>query len=134
MEQKKHLNFSKIPNGPIWRNKNDDRRLKHQRSLWKMSKTCLPRLWLFATVHEGAAETGQGREEELVALVRYIREVWSETWGCHLCQAGTVAGGCLESNAGVNSKERDTGVVVYRKHLLQRCESSERSTSVSSGT
>ena len=63
---------------------------KHQRSLWKMSKTCLPRVWLFATVHEGAAETGQGREEELVALVRYIREVWSETWGSHLCQAGTV--------------------------------------------
>ena len=32
---------------------------------------------------------------------------------------GNCAGGCLESNAGVNSKERDTGVVVYRKHLLQ---------------
>ena len=30
------------------------------------------------------------------------------------------AGGCLESQPGVNSKERDTaGVVVYRKHLLQ---------------
>ena len=30
---------------------------------------------LFATVQEGAAEAGQGREEELVARVRYIREV-----------------------------------------------------------
>ena len=29
----------------------------------------------FATVQEEAAEEGQGREEELVARVRYIREV-----------------------------------------------------------
>ena len=35
----------------------------------------LSRLSLFATVQEGAAEAGQGKEEELVARVRYIREV-----------------------------------------------------------
>ena len=66
---------------------------------------------LFATVQEGAAEAGQGREEELVARVRYIREVEAtnqerlrqgERWGSHLCQGGTVdaAGGCLESDPG----------------------------------
>ena len=38
----------------------------------KVSTTCF---LLFATVQEGAAEAGQGREEELVARVRYIREV-----------------------------------------------------------
>ena len=39
-----------------------------------MSSTCLLRLLLFATVQEGAAEAGQGREEELVARVRYISD------------------------------------------------------------
>ena len=41
-----------------------------------MSNTLqVPLLTFFATVQEGAAEAGQGREEELVARVRYIREV-----------------------------------------------------------